>query len=70
MIIGIVLCKKSTDLSWDGDEPSAADGEEDRSAGVQDTTPISQTKVAAEATPQEATMVEHTCTSPMLAASA
>jgi hypothetical protein len=30
MIIGIVLCKKSTDLSWDGEEPSAEAGEDGR----------------------------------------
>jgi hypothetical protein len=54
-------------MSWDGDESSAAAGEEDRSAGVQDPTPLPQTEVAAEATPQVATMVEGTCTSPMLA---
>jgi hypothetical protein len=50
MIIGIVWYRKSTDLSWDGGEPSAAAGEEDQSAGVQDPTPLSQTEVAAEAT--------------------
>jgi hypothetical protein len=54
---------KSTDLSWDGDEPSAAAGEEDRSVGVQDPTPLPQTEVAAKATLQEATMVDGTCTS-------
>jgi hypothetical protein len=68
MIIEIVLCRKSIDLSWDGDEPNAAAGEEDRLAGVQEPTPLPQTKVVAEATPQEATMVEGMCTSPMLAA--
>jgi hypothetical protein len=66
MIIRIVWCRKSTDLSWDGDEPSAIVGEEDRLMGVQDPTPLSQTEVAAEATLQEATMVDGTCTSLML----
>jgi hypothetical protein len=63
-----VFSRKSTDLSWDGDEPSAAAGVEDRSAEVQDPTPLLWNKVAAEATPQEATMVEGMCTSPVLAA--
>jgi hypothetical protein len=63
MIIEIVLCRKSSDLSWDGEEPSAAAGEEGRSAEVEESTPLPQTKTAAqavEATMQEATMVEGT----------
>jgi hypothetical protein len=58
-----VLCRKSTDLSWEGEEPSAAGGEEGRSVGVEESAPLSQTETvaqAAEATPQEATMVEGT----------
>jgi hypothetical protein len=45
MIIGIVLCRKSTDLSWDGEEPSAAAGEEGRSAGVEELAPLPQTEM-------------------------
>jgi hypothetical protein len=58
-----VLCRKSTDLSWEDEEPSAAAGEEDRSAEVEESAPLSQTETivqAMEATPQEATMVEGT----------
>jgi hypothetical protein len=29
LITKVVLCRKSTDLSWEGEEPSAAAGEED-----------------------------------------
>jgi hypothetical protein len=68
MIIEIMLCRKSTDLSWDGDEPSAVAGEKDQSVGSQDPTPLPQIELAVEATLQEANMVEGTCTSLMLAA--
>jgi hypothetical protein len=50
MIIRIVLCRKSTDLSWDGEEPSAAAGEEGWSAGVEESTPLPQTETVAQAT--------------------
>jgi hypothetical protein len=63
MIIGIVLCRKSTDLSWDREEPSAAAGEAGQSAGVEESAPLPQAEPVAqatEATPQEATMVEGT----------
>jgi hypothetical protein len=40
-----VLCRKSTDLSWDGEEPSAAAGEEGRSAGVEELAPLPQTEM-------------------------
>jgi hypothetical protein len=58
-------------MSWDGEEPSAAAGEEDRSAGVEESAPLPQTEAVAQAmdaTPQEATMVEGMWTAPMLAA--
>jgi hypothetical protein len=67
----LCLCRKSTDLSWEGEEPGAAAGEEDRSAGVNESAPLPQTEAvaqAAEATLQEATMVEGMWTVPMLAA--
>jgi hypothetical protein len=56
-----VLCRKSTDLSWESEEPSAAAGEEDRSAEVEESALLPQTENVAqvmEATLQEATMVE------------
>jgi hypothetical protein len=56
-----VLCRKSTDLSWEREEPSAAAGEEDRSEGVEESTALPQTKAVAqttEATLHEATLVE------------
>jgi hypothetical protein len=64
MIIGILLCRKSSDLSWDGEELSAAAGEESRTAEVEESALLlPQTETAgqaAEAMPQEATMVEGT----------
>jgi hypothetical protein len=63
MIIRILLCRKSSDLSWDGEELSAAAGEESRTAEVEESALLPQTETAgqaAEATPQEATMVEGT----------
>jgi alpha-D-ribose 1-methylphosphonate 5-triphosphate synthase subunit PhnH len=56
-----VLCRKSTDLSWEGEEPDAATAEEDPSAAVEESTPLPQAKTMApgtEATPSEATVVE------------
>jgi hypothetical protein len=58
-----VLCRKSTDLSWEGEEPSAAASEEDRSAGVEESAPLLQMETIAQAmevTPQEDTVVEAT----------
>jgi hypothetical protein len=56
-----VLCRKSTDLSWEGDEPSAAAAEEDPTLAVEESAPLSQAETVApgaEATPLEATLVE------------
>jgi hypothetical protein len=61
MIIRFVLCRKSTDLSWDGEGPNATAGEDSRSAEIEESAPLPQTEAVtqdAEATPQEATMVE------------
>jgi hypothetical protein len=58
-----VLCRKSTDLSWEGEEPSAVASEEDRSAGVEESAPLLQMETIAQAmevTPQEDTVVEGT----------
>jgi hypothetical protein len=63
MTIRIVLCKKSTDLSWDGEEPRAAAGEDGWLAEVEESAPLPQTEAiahATETTPREASMVEGT----------
>jgi hypothetical protein len=55
------LCRKSTNLSWEGDEPSTAAAEEDPSPAVRESTslPHAETVVpGTEATPPEATVVE------------
>jgi hypothetical protein len=56
-----VLCRKLTDLSWEGDEPSAAAAEENPMLAVEESTPLPQGEavaLGAEATPPEATLVE------------
>jgi hypothetical protein len=40
LITKVVLCRKSTDLSWEGEEPSAAASEENRSPAVEESTPL------------------------------
>jgi hypothetical protein len=55
------FCRKSTDLSWEGEEPSTAAVEEDTSPALQESTPLPQDETVvpgAEATPPEATVVE------------
>jgi hypothetical protein len=57
------LCKKSTDLSWEGEEPSAMAGEEDPSSSVEESVPLPQAETVAqvtEATPPVVTIVEGT----------
>jgi hypothetical protein len=56
-----VLCRKSTDLSWEGDEPSTAAAEENPTLVVEESNPLSQAETVApsvEASPPEATVVE------------
>jgi hypothetical protein len=56
-----VLCWKSTDLSLDGDEPSAAGAEENLTLAVEESAPLPQDEIVVpgtEATPLEATVVE------------
>jgi hypothetical protein len=56
-----VLCRKSTDLSWDEDEPSAAVAEEESAPAAVESTPAPQAESEAptvEATLPEASMVE------------
>jgi hypothetical protein len=55
------MCRKLTDLSWEGDEPSAAAAEENLTLAVEESTQLPQAKTVApgaEATPPEATLVE------------
>jgi hypothetical protein len=56
-----VLCRKSTDLSWEGDEPSAAVAEEESAPAAEESTLLPQAKTVApaiEASLPEASMVE------------
>jgi hypothetical protein len=56
-----VLCRKSTDLIWDGDEPSAAVAEEESAPAAEESTPAPQAESEAptvEATLLEASIVE------------
>jgi hypothetical protein len=56
-----VLCKKSIDLSWEGDEPSAVAAEENPTLAIEESTPLPQGETVApgaEAMPPEATLVE------------
>jgi hypothetical protein len=56
-----VLCRKSTDLSWDGDEPAAAVAEEEAAPPTRESTPAPHAEPeaqAAEATLPEASVVE------------
>jgi hypothetical protein len=56
-----VLCRKSTDLTWDGDEPSAAVAEEESVPAAKESAPTPQAESeapAVEATLSEASIVE------------
>jgi hypothetical protein len=55
-----VLCRKSTDLSWEGEEPDVAAAEEDPPAAVEESASLPRAETVAqgaEATPLEATVV-------------
>jgi hypothetical protein len=52
----VYLCRKSTDLTWDEDEPSAAMAEEDSAPVAEESTPIPQAETEAPAV--EATLPE------------
>jgi hypothetical protein len=54
----MAVCRKSTDLSWDGDDTSTPAGGDDGPLEVREPTPLPQTEVAVEATLEEATLVE------------
>jgi hypothetical protein len=57
----VYFCRKSTDLSWEGDEPSATVAEEEVAPPVEESTPAPQVESeapAAEAALLEASVVE------------
>jgi hypothetical protein len=57
----VYICRKSTDLSWEGDEPSAMVAEEEVAPPVGESTPAPQVESeapAAEAALPEASVVE------------
>jgi hypothetical protein len=56
-----ILCRKYTDLSWEGDEPSATVAEEDFVPAAEESAPASQAETeapAVEATLPEASIME------------
>jgi hypothetical protein len=58
---GCVLCRKSTDLTWDGDERSVAVDEEESAPAAEESAPTPQAESeapAVEATLPEARIVE------------
>jgi hypothetical protein len=59
----VYFCRKSTDLSWEGNEPSATVAEEEVAPPVEESTPALQESEAqaAEATLPEASVVEGKC---------
>jgi hypothetical protein len=63
LITKVVLCRKSTDLSREGEETSAAAGEEDRSLAIEKSAPLPQAESVAQVaktTLPEVTIVEGT----------
>jgi hypothetical protein len=52
----VYFCRKSTDLSWEGDEPSTAVAEEETAPPAEESAPASQAEPEAPAT--EATLPE------------
>jgi hypothetical protein len=57
----VYFCKKSTDLSWEGDEPSTAVAEEETAPPAEESAPASQSvpkAPATEAVLPEASVVE------------
>jgi hypothetical protein len=60
-----VPCRKSTDLTWDEEEPSAAVAEEESAPAAEESSPAPQSESEApamEATLPEASIVEGECT--------
>jgi hypothetical protein len=63
-----VLCRKSTDLSWEGDEPSTAATEEVYTPAAEESAPLPQAEImmpVMEATLPEASVVEGEYTTAM-----
>jgi hypothetical protein len=57
----VYFCRKSTDLSWEGDDPSTAVAEEEVAPPAEESTPAPQAEsevLAAGATLPEASVVE------------
>jgi hypothetical protein len=57
----VYFCRKSTDLSWEGDEPSTTVAEEEAAPPAEESTPTSHAEPeapATEATLPEASVVE------------
>jgi hypothetical protein len=57
----LVHCRKSTDLSWEGDEPAAEVAEEEATPPAEESAPTPQAEpeaLTAEATLPEASIVE------------
>jgi hypothetical protein len=57
----VYFCRKSTDLSWEGDEPSTTVAEEEAAPPAEESAPASQAEPeapATEATLPEASVVE------------
>jgi hypothetical protein len=57
----VYFCRRSTDLSWEGDEPSAAVAEEETAPPAEESAPASQSVTKAPATEAalpEASVVE------------
>jgi hypothetical protein len=60
----VYFCRKSTDLSWEGDEPFATVAEEEVAPLVEESTPAPQVEseaLAAEAALPKASVVEGKC---------
>jgi hypothetical protein len=60
----VYFCRKSTDLSWEGDEPFATVAEEEVTPLVEESTPAPQVEseaLAAEAALPKASVVEGKC---------
>jgi hypothetical protein len=60
----VYICRKSTNLSWEGDEPSAMVAEEEVTPPVEESTPAPQMEseaLATEAALPEASVVEGKC---------
>jgi hypothetical protein len=63
LITNFVLCRKSTDLSWEGEEPDAVAAKENPSVAIEESASLPQAETVAqgaEATLPEDTVVEGT----------